>query len=171
MAKSIALIALFFLCTGLGMRGASALERRAQMLSALIGSVKRLMTRLEYARLPLSQLLCTEDFGEAGALWRLFGEELQSGLSPDAAWTAAIHSASADDRSISSLSDADRAALLRFASGLGKYDVRTQKEQAELLLAELADSAREAERQYGKKGRVYRAMGVLSGAAVCILLV
>ena len=73
-------------------------------------------------------------------------------------------------RGFLSLRREERQLLLEFAGTLGGTDLKTQRAGAALLTSRLEELAETAQRENSVKGRVYRTMGMLCGAAVAILM-
>ncbi len=68
------------------------------------------------------------------------------------------------------LTDADKRAAEAFVDALSADTRATICERAALAVETLEQRLGEAEAQYQNKGRVYRTLGLLTGAAVAILL-
>ncbi len=68
------------------------------------------------------------------------------------------------------LRDEDRELLYAYADALDAEDVSGQISNVSLLISRLGESIREADRERGAKGRLYRSGGVLAGIGLVIIL-
>ena len=170
MAKIAAMLTVLLSGTWIGIRMADRLKCRLLTLKRIDAYFRRLMTGMAYARSPLTELACRAADGGNDPLFRAFGEGLLNGASPSGAWRDAMRRAAREDGGISCLTARDTKLLEGFVATLGTSDLRSQKEYACLLFAELTDAISEAERNYTGKARIYRSLGALGGVAVAILL-
>lgn len=170
MQRAILVTVVFLSSTLLGLSSAKRLALRRDMLSDMAASIKHLLMVMEYARLPLCRLAEQNAVGIARPVFAAFSEALEEGRTPAAAWGTAEEWALLHERGFAALHPSDREALRAFMASLGTVDLRREQQSAAMTLSELERLLGEAGAAYGSKGRVYRAMGVLCGAAVGILL-
>lgn len=170
MQRAILVTAVFLMGALLGQNSAKRLSLRRDMLGDLIASIRRLAMRMEYARLPLHRMAEQCVGGTAAPVFAAFAAALEEGRTPLAAWETAEEHALLHERAFAALHPGDREVLRTFAGALGTADLRREQQNAAMALQELERLQAEAGAAYDRKGRVYRAMGVLCGAAVAILL-
>lgn len=142
----------------LGLGRAGELKRRVSLLTELLALMQGLRAEIAWSARPLQEILALdescfckeararEDFQEnpAGALART-GEALLSRR-------------------------ADRELLAGFAKGLGASDTQGQLSHLELYMALTKDSLAGARAEYAQKYRLYTALGLFGGLAVCVVL-
>lgn len=170
MAKAIAIVAAFLYCTWAGFASAARLKKRAALLHAIAVAVQKLLISMEYAKLPLSELLRRKLYGDAQILFDCFASYLDGGADAYGAWRGAKRELPGADDAFASLTDADWAMLGAFMQELGTTDGTAQRESGLLLRSGIAEAIAEADDLYNKRGRLYRTMGLLCGAAISILL-
>lgn len=170
MARPLLVTAVFLCGVLLGRSSAARLALRRNMLGDLTAAVRRMLLRMEYERLPLWRVVGDGACGVASPVLKAFAAALQRGAAPPEAWRSAEDWALLHDRAFAALHPGDREVLRAFMGALGSAALHGEQQNANLALAELERRREEAGAAYGSKGRVYRAMGVLCGAAVAILL-
>ncbi len=170
MQRAILVTAVFLCSTFLGWNSAKRLRLRRDMLSAMTDSIKRLLMMMAYTHQPLHQLVDRCAQGAAAPTLASFAAALAGRNKPEQAWEAAEDWALLHDRGFGALHPGDRETLRTFMGLLGTADLNRQQQSAAMAVAALEQSLSDAETACSSKGRVYRAMGVLCGAAVAILL-
>ncbi len=170
MAKAIAILGAFLFCSLIGFRFSARYTQRLRALLATETGVKRMLTALSYSRLPLREIAARPVYGEAQPLFDAFADGLSEGRTAADAWNGALEKCAVDDANFSALTSEDRALITGFSASLGATDCRAQRESGDMLLAGLAEAAVSASAQAAGKSRVARAMGLLLGAAIAILL-
>lgn len=170
MLKPVSMLLAFALCSLLGVQRAARLQRRVKLLSALQNDVKRLMIRMEFEKKPLAVIVSDRARGELQRLWAAFAEELLHGRDTRTAFLAALDTADAEIAGFSSLGTEERAMLTEFAAALGSTELDGQRQNTAMLLAGLEPLFEQASDECGTKGRIYRTVGMLSGAAAVILM-
>jgi len=170
MLKPISMLLAFLLCSLLGIQRASSLHERAKLLELMQNDVRRLMIAMEFERKPLVRILSARTQGELRPLWQSFAAALQGGLDTRSAFLEALMAADAEITGFHTIGGEERTLLTEFAAALGGTDLDGQKKNAAMLLAGLAPLAEQARAECGVKGRVYRVIGMLSGATVVILM-
>lgn len=171
MLRLMAVIAVFGGCTWAGIRACTRLKERAGLLAALRADIRRLTLLMGYSAEPLSRLSERIAEGRTAAFWHAFGEELTGSADVPTAWEKAmVAAAKADSPFLTLLTEPERSILLDYAAGLGGSGQHTQRENARLLEERLSAVAEEAMAEYARKGRMYRTMGLLTGAAAALLV-
>lgn len=82
-----------------------------------------------------------------------------------AAWSKAVR------ESRLRLTDGDRSLLMRIGNILGTTDCEGQLSTLSGILAEIDKAIEDAEEQYHAKGRLYRSLGAIAGAAIAVIIV
>lgn len=170
MLRMLAVIAVFGGCALLGMRAAASLKHRQETLSAMLYGFHQLAMWMDYTAEPLTKLIRRCRRPASGVFWDAFTKALEDANHVPDAWNMAMEQARNEDRGFASLEEPELQAMAEFAEGLGNSDRTTQARNAALLQQRLAEILKEAQAIYGRKGRMYRSMGILSGIAAAILL-
>lgn len=154
-------------CILAGCNGVARLRRRYAALTELCAAMQRMQLGLTHTNQTVSELLHACGERETRALFAGLAGAVAGGSTPLAAWeTVGMKNALVQ----SALTQNDRKALLLFFSLLGGSDRCSQLKHVAATLSMLSMQCEEAKRTYEKNGRLYRAMGVLLGAGVAILL-
>ena len=170
MQRAILVTAVFLGSTFLGWSSAKRLRLRRDTLRAMTDSIKRLLMLMAYTHQPLHQLVERCATGAAEPALAAFAAALKERERAQQAWQTAEDWALLHDRGFAALHPGDRETLRSFMGVLGTADLNRQQQSAAMAVAALEQSLSDAEAACSSKGRVYRAMGVLCGAAVSILL-
>jgi len=128
------------------------------------------MMAMEYEKKPLHRIAKNRAYGEVQPLFDAFGTALSAGAPPAEAFREALARAETEVRGFAALREEERRLLADFAGALGGSDLKTQRAGAALTISRLEEFAGAAAREHGAKGRIYRTMGMLCGAAVAILM-
>ena len=150
-----------------GFNKAAALTKRVRFFEDYISFITQIETQIRYS----SQTLCVllEDARAPKALEPLiecFISRIESGEDFDKTWESAAQQIPAD----SGISKQDRELVKRFGTGLGKTDMQGQESHCELCLREAICALEEARRDRDAKSKLYRSLGILSGAACALLI-
>lgn len=152
--KTVGLMMLFGLCTAIGMHIAAKKTERYTHLRALRADLAALSEALGTG--PLPQLVDARD----GVLFERLRTYLDARARGSTEQEAAEQAVKAD-------SEAD--ALRRFFTGLSMCSASQIKDRIEALLGTL-ETAEQAASESAKQAKTIRAVGVLIGVGVCILL-
>ena len=151
---------------GLGAWAAGRLRRRAEFLAGAGAGVDSLMRDMEQLALPLPEALAqaARCAGPAGELFAMAGRILQSGegVTGGEAWLEAVEQGE--------FSRDCQPLLAEVGAGLGETDVRAQLRQLLACRSRLEQGRAEAEREYARLGRIWRALGWCGGAVLVLLL-
>ena len=164
------MLLVFSLCSLFGLQTAARLKQRARLLAELQSAVRRLMLRMEYGRKPLAELVSEQAHGRLAPLWKTFAAELRCGADTRRAFALALAAADAEIAGFSLIGEEARALLLSFAAALGGAELDGERQNAAMLLAGLEPLREQAENECLGKGKVCRAVGVLTGAAIVICM-
>ncbi len=171
MLKAAAALIVFGGCAAMGAWKARKLGQRLDVLSALLASVLRLATLLEYQNLTLA--VAVREIGQATdrAFWEMFSQRLQTSHHTGAAWRWAMEKARADCAGFAALQREETEALEEFSRTLGSIDLESQKKSIARLQARLEEILHTVREKNEKQGKLYRQIGVLSGLALGLLLI
>ena len=133
----------------------------------LTGAIRYICTGVSHTNRPMAELLrgCGEK--ETEELFSALADAVEAGSTPLAAWCELCDP---PPGALSCLTERDQKAMTVFFSVLGASDRHAQIENARLTLDTLEALSAEANAVYAGKGRIYRAMGLLLGVGVGILL-
>lgn len=161
MLKTAAIVLLFAACALAGAERAARLSRRHAALTGVLSAGERVLARVTMLREPLPVALATETGAPAFAA---FAAAMGEGKS------AALAAEEAAESLGAALTKRDRAAAAALFAAFSATDTRSLQRRYEQAASELTACAEEAEHDKREKAKLYRAMGVLLGAASAILL-
>ena len=169
MLRALAAVTLALLCVYAGFRSSARLRRRALLLRAAVAAQTRLLAGAAHTRVPLPQLLRGCEAEDAPVSFTAVAAAVERGCTVREALLDAMRAADmmVDGRT------ADReayGAVLAFADALGAESRALVYERASLAADVLRARCEAAEAAYREKGRVYRSLGLLMGAAAAVLL-
>ncbi len=159
MVRIAAILLAFLVCTFAGAGTAARLTRRYRTLRDIQTAGDRVFDRISATREPLDTVLAGEN-GVFGA----YADALAGGMSERAALAAALAKSGA------ALTDADRAAAAELLGAFRATSVGQLASRYTKAAARLSACVGEADDDQRGKAKLYRAMGVLFGAALAILL-
>ena len=166
MQRAIAVIAAFAGCTLAGWSMSERLRRRCAALSELIAVLERISLEVAHTNRPVAALLEGAGGRETGAMLASISGAIRAGATAAEAWGERLRRGETPR----ALEERERAVLTAFFAVLGTSDRFSQRRNAEAALSSLRLCLVVAERAYAGKGRVCRAMGLLLGAGVSILM-
>ena len=150
MLKLLGSVLVMAAALAMGWSGRRSLADRVARLEKLKWEMGRLRARIGSCGLSL------EDCFRSSELFRPAAELLREGATPsEAVLSCGI--------------EAEGLAL--FSAGLEAETVEGQLENINLFMESLENSAAAARDELSKKGRLYMGLGVLGGAAVCLILI
>ena len=169
MIKVIGAILLIAASAYAGAVAAGGLKKRVKLLEALQIMLADIERNMRYGAMPTPQMV--EVLTALPALSELefiiiWHEQLLQGKSPHESLKAALQK-----NFPSGLKEQDISPLLIFVQTLGNTDVDGQLPAIELCKASLVDILTEACETLKTKGKVYRAIGALTGLTAAILLI
>lgn len=144
----------------IGLMKAQNLKKREQMLLEIQKLLLRFRTGISFSSKTVSELisenranpLCAAAassgsfiFDPCGALGRAAKEQLQT--------------------------EKDKKLLSDFAAGLGTSDTEGQLKHIELYAGLLKENIKEAQEDYRNKSKLFTALGLFSGATICLVLI
>ena len=153
--------ALLLMASGLacGLGRAWELKSRVSALAELKRFIQQTRTEVLYAARPLGQVLALDE--------SRFGQEARRQAVFDRDPLEAIKQAGQDILA----SEKDRNLFNQFAEGLGASGVQGQQEHFQLYGALLEEQLAQAQGEYREKYRLYTALGLFAGVAVCIVVI
>ena len=167
MLRALAVIGAVGGCAFVGLNASARLRRRRDTLLELIGAVRHILVGVAHSNRPLSQLLWACGEGETGPAFRALAQAVEAGEAPLDAWDRLCLKG---EHPLPALMERETKVMTIFFSLLGGSDRQGQIENAQMTINALESHCAEAEASYAAKGKVYRAMGVVLGVGVGILL-
>lgn len=170
MYKVIAIVISIACCSLCGFQNAGRLEKRCRLLKNLRDSVRRLSDMLVLTQKPIVPLIRGSGELPAGELFEAYAGFIEEGRDANKAW-AETRRWMKENEEYCGLDEQHTKAVGDFLMAFSLLEgtqLRTATEQACARLSELCV---QAQTESEKKGKVYRTMGVLVGAAVAILLI
>lgn len=162
MTRLIGLMLVFCAGCGIGVQRAAQLRQRARRVRLLERLVSDLATQLRYQTPTVRELI---EFLRAQPMYAPFGFLMQIGETGRFcdAWRGAVEGDSA-------LGAEEKLLLLELGGTLGTTDAEGQLCALSLTLTRFSALAADLERAAAEKGRLYRALGILGGAAAAVVL-
>lgn len=156
-------LAVFAICTALGLWKSSQLKKRALLLSQLKQLTEELAAGMRYTAPTLDELSdsCSGIFGE------LLKEAQKDTADIKSAWEAAASA-------LSELSYAEKSEselMLRLSQKLGTCDTEGQLSMLSMYSEKLKRLLTEAEENAKTRGKLFRSVGTLLGAGAAILII
>lgn len=150
---------------------ARLLEKRYQQLLVFQYAVQLFETELTFSHTPLPEalrLVAAQSEKPIAILFQQFSEMLfNPDIEVEQAWRQVLN----ENRAYLALHTSDYAVLTRFAEGLGKHDLYTEKKQLENFQIHLQMQCEKAKEKMEKENRMTRSLGVLIGLLLVIILV
>lgn len=150
---------------GLGAWGAALLRRRIAYLDGAVRGVDSLMRDIDYLASPLTASLeqAADCAGAAASLFMAAARLLRSGqgLSGGEAWLAALEETECRDV---------MPVLACVGAGLGETDTARQLQQLGACRQRLTLAREQAEEDFARFGKIWRASGWCGGAVLILLL-
>jgi len=171
MLRSISVLGLFVCCVLMGNRASGRLRDRKSVLEAFLRDIQRISLLIDYTVMPLQNIVEKFSDSELSPFWIAFGKELLVVHNAEQAWNNAMGEVLKEQSLLSFLMKEELVVLSDFAKVLGKTDKHTQLLNISLLQKRLEVILADAQQQYQRKGRLYRSMGILCGAAISLLVI
>lgn len=150
---------------------ASLLAKRYQQLLTFQYAIQLFETELTFGHTPLHEALglIAEQIEEPlSKLFQGFSEGLlDKEVEVEQVWGRIL----AEHRAYLAFHQSDYAVLTRFAEGLGKHDLYTEKQQLENFRIHLQMLCERAKEKVEKESKMTRSLGVLIGLLLVIILV
>ena len=164
--KLLAILIAFGACALAGLRLSQRLQSRATLLGSLREDLRVLLAAVAVSRKPFSVLVAERQSLRHGA-W--FGEycELRKTLSADAAWQALWRERAA---SYDSLNAEEQGAVREMLAAFTTCDCEAIARRGDELLGFLDGQTKAAGTEFAAKGRIYRSIGLLLGAALAVVM-
>lgn len=170
--KMAGCLMVFLGCTALGMRLSARLAERQRALSKLMDILLNLKSQMCTMAVPLFTAfenlakestggVWAEVFSQCGSIMK--EEHLDAGM----AWKEAVKKTKYQ----LPLDEADWGVLSDFGDIMGKYDRQNQESVLLMEKEKIAALEKKAREAMDTKGKLYRNLGALCGAAVVILLI
>lgn len=169
--KLIGAVILFFVCAFFGFHLASLYGRRVTELRQLRGALSVLETEIMYGNTPLTIALHdlgTRENGPIGNLFLRIAERLKQhdGRSVFDCWQTSVN----EMNRVLALREQDRRILIRLGRTIGQSDRQDQIHHLRLAQTTLESEERQASEEKAKFEKLFRSLGVLTGALLVILM-
>ena len=138
MAKTLALVIGFLFCTWVGSESARRLRTRARLLHAITIGAQKLIVSMEYAKLPIINLLCRGAYGGAQTLFDTLAQHIRAGEDALGAWLKTKDNLCREHAEYATLTDEDWSALDSFFSTIGTTDAHLHLGEFILRFADFA---------------------------------
>ena len=171
MLRYMGIIILFCGCSFIGIRASNKLHNRQQALDLFRRDIRRLLLLMEYTVQPLDLLCNRLSGGDLGCFWHRFATLLNEAENVPAAWKQALALSCRENSLLAALEQEELSILEDFSCELGGGNQRVQQSNGKLLEQRLDTVLQQAQNAYTQKAKIYRAMGVLCGIAVSILVI
>ncbi len=154
----LGLLLLTAACAGIGLAESHKLTARAEFLEDFRRFLTASQAEIQYGLVPVRELVLS--FQEEMPLLKNCAGRLLAGESFPKAWKQAVQEQGGDDKAF----------LLEFGKGLGTTGLEGQMAHVRLY-QELTDTRlMQARKNCEKKGKLYRQLGILGGAALALVL-
>lgn len=169
MLKLAGCILIFMSCAALGFMKASSYRARRAELEDTLELIRMLDMEISYRRDTLSKT-----FSSVADMKNCWFSRILKGCSEamrnqerlETAWQKSIE----DNMGNCPLDQGDIAILKDISTGLGKSDVRGQRNVIEPAVMRIQQRLAEAAEQEKKQGRMYRGLGIASGVVIAVML-
>lgn len=149
----------------------SLLEKRYQQLLVLQYAIQLFETELTFGQTPLGealQVVSGQVEQPISGLFQQFSEALLSkNIEVEKEWQKVL----VRNYAYLALNPSDYALLTRFAEGLGKHDLYTEKKQLENFQTHLCMQCEKAKEKMEKESKMIKSLGVLIGLLLVVILV
>lgn len=152
------------ICFYLGNLKAKTYENRVLELSKFQNSLLVLKNKIEFTYEPISSVFADISKTIYENDNNIFFNVLNKNSELCIAWNEATDE-------IVNINMEDREIIKMFGKTLGKIDIKGQVSQIELSLKLIEKQIEKAEMEKNKNSKLYRAMGIISGMAICVILV
>ena len=169
--RFVAAMILFSACTMCGFLNAYRLGARSRGIHAVIADAKRIQSRMEYSSASIGRILSETDASEMHALWSCMSDELGHGSTVFEGWRTAYERTRTDLTILNALHKEEIDAMDEFFRDLGTSDINSERKHFALFYDRMEALYLTAESDYKNRGRVFRSIGTLGGAALAILVI
>ncbi|MGB4023833.1 MAG: stage III sporulation protein AB [Acutalibacteraceae bacterium] len=151
-------------CTTVGRYLSQKLYQRIKLLEQTNLMLNTIKTQIEYCNTPVREAL--ERFKNLEFVDRCINE-WEKGKQFPQAWSDSV------DQSVNlnALKKADKEILKAFGNAFGTTDLNGQLNICSFYINQVGENLNDAKEQYKMYGRLYCAMGILSGTAIAIILI
>lgn len=162
---SLVIFLLSTLCGGAaGFAAADALKKKCSYIDQMMNILQQMLELIRYSRMKLSGIFKEIDKEKGFFITESLIAAADGGAGVKEEWDKCV-------QSLSYLQKEDKAPLYYLGDSLGKSDIEGQTAVITLALERLSHRADAAREEYERRGRLYRTLGILVGAAVGIILI
>lgn len=161
--KFFILCIIFFMCMYLGNLKAKTYDNRVMELSKFQNSFLLLKNKIEFTYEPINSI-----FSEISRVIyedknNVFKDTINGEGDISKVWSQALEE-------LKNINLEDKEIIKMFGKSLGKTDIKGQVSQIDLSLSLIKKQMEKAEIEKNKNYKLYKTMGVVSGMAICIIL-
>ena len=157
---------LFVLCAYAGCLRPQKLKKKLRLINTLTGDIRRLSEGMELKRAPIAELMRELEYTP---LWSGVVRRLEC-CSMNTAWIRTVTELTESGEFVYFGAE-ELSILSEYGEVLGTGDMTAQVKNSELATKRLQVRMEETEAELKKKERVFRALGILGGAAAALLVI
>lgn len=140
------------------------LYQRIKLLEQIKLMINTIKTQIEYCNTPVREVL--ERFKNLEFISNCIKAWEQGQQFPQA-WSDSVY----ESNNLNALKKIDKEILNAFGNAFGTTDLNGQLSICSFYISQVEENLNDAKEQYKMYGRLYCAMGILSGAAIAIILI
>ncbi|MBR3832159.1 MAG: stage III sporulation protein AB [Mycoplasmataceae bacterium] len=163
--KFLNLSLICFICFYLGNIKAKSYENRVNDLSKFLSGLLMFKTKIEFTYEPINSIFSDVSKVIYDNKDNIFLQTVQRKDELYKSWYDSIDNIKND------FNKEDKDIIKMFGKMLGKTDIKGQISQVELTLKLIEKQIEKAEYDKNKNSKLYKTMGIISGMAICIILV
>lgn len=169
--RFISAILLFSACAMCGSMYAHRLGARVRGIRAVILDTKRIQSRMEYSSACIGRILGEMGTSELCTLWSCMSENIGAGQTVYEGWRKAYERVRADTSILNALHTEEIDAMDEFFRDLGSLNINSERQHFLLFYDRMEAFLSVAENEHKTRGKVFRGIGALGGAALAILVI
>lgn len=142
------------------------LSQRIKLLEQINLMINTIKTQLEYCNTPLGELLVKLNHNKELNFIDECIKQYEEGTQFSLAWSNSLY----NNPSLYFLPKGDKEVLQAFGNVLGTTDLNGQLNICSFYISQIKEKQKDAKERFKTYGRLYSAMGILSGATIAIIL-
>ncbi len=162
-AISLAVIVIFSLA---GYFKSTRLSDRGKAIYYLICDLKSIEINMRSYAIPISETIKRTNNIHLKAFFECFISMLDNGSGIEKSWIDSVTKSGV----FNSNTKSDISIINSFSSQIGMYDMEVQRKNISLFIERLEICLNEANDEYKRKGKLYKALGMLLGCALAIVI-
>ena len=162
--KILNLGAIFFICFYIGIYKAKMCQERVYELQKFLNGIILFKNKVEFTYEPINYIFSdiSNVIYENGE--NIFKEIKNNNDDINISWIKSVER-------IKNINNEDKEIIKMFGKLLGKTDIKGQLSQIELTQKLIEKQIEKAEFEKNKNSKLYKTIGIISGIAICIILV